>query len=331
MSDIKIYHDADASTSFLDGKTIAIIGYGAQGRAQARMLYESGVQVVVGVRTGGKSWTLAQEDGIPVMTMAEAAAKADIIHILTPDETQKSIFESEILPHLRPGNILSFSHGFNIVFKRITPPAGVGVIMVAPKAPGTEEYKLYRQGFGVPALIAVEQDTPEGTARDIALAMAKAMFFTKAGVMECTFAQEAYEDLFGEQAVLCGGLTALMKAGFETLIEAGYPQELAYFECVHEVKLIVDLIYEGGLARMWEVVSNTAEFGGHTRGARVITPQVKEAMKQILKEVEDGTFAHEWMKEADENKLQNLLEMRRRESEHPVELTGKKIRSLFER
>lgn len=328
---MKIYHDADASTSPLQNKKIAVIGYGAQGRAQARMLHESGISVVVGVRPEGKSWKLVQEDGLPVASISEAAAQADIVHILIPDENQKEVYEKEIMQHITPGKILSFSHGFNVVFKRIEPPAGVGVIMVAPKCPGTEEYKVYKNGFGVPALVAVHQQTSENNALAIALAMAKAMFFTKAGVIECTFAQETNEDLFGEQAVLCGGITELMKAGFETLTEAGYPPELAYFECVHEMKLIVDLIYEGGMARMWEVVSNTAEFGGHTRGKRLITPAVKAEMKKMLKEVEDGTFAKEWMAESEQNKLQGLLQMRRDEAAHPLEVVGAKIRKMFEK
>lgn len=331
MTDVRLYHDSDADTSILSDKKIAVIGYGAQGRAQARMMHASGLHVVVGVRENGKSWNLAKEDGLAVASIKDAAKSADIIHILVPDETQKSVYEEHIFPNLKPGKILSFSHGFNIVYKRIIPPDGVGVIMVAPKCPGTEEYKCFVQGFGVPALIAVEKDTKEGNAKIIALAMAKAMYFTKAGVIECTFAQETYEDLFGEQAVLCGGLTALMKAGFEVLIEAGYPPELAYFECVHEMKLIVDLIYEGGIQRMWEVVSNTAEFGGHTRGARIITPAVKEEMKKILREVENGTFAKEWMDEAEGNNMKKLKMLREKEGEHPVEIVGKKIRSLFEK
>lgn len=331
MGDVKLYHDADADTAILEGKKVAVIGYGAQGRAQARMMYESGVDVVVGVRENGKSWNQVKDDGLPVAPIAEAASQANIIHILIPDENQKDVYENDIKPGLKPGDVVSFSHGFNVVFGRIKPEEGVGVIMVAPKCPGTEEYKCYRQGFGVPALISVHQDNADGTAKDLALAMAKAMFFTKAGVMECTFEQEAYEDLFGEQAVLCGGLTALIKAGFEVLVEGGYPPELAYFECLHEVKLIVDLIYEGGLEKMWEVVSNTAEFGGHTRGARVITPAVKEEMKKILKEVEDGTFADEWMKECHENNMAKLLEMRKKEGEHPIEVVGRKIRSMFEK
>lgn len=328
---MKIYHDADADVSILNGKTIAIIGYGAQGRAQARMMHASELTVVVGVRENGKSWNQVREDGLTALPIAKAAALGDIVHMLIPDEMQKAVYEADIAPHLKPGNLLSFSHGFNIVFGRIIPATDIGVIMVAPKAPGTEEYKCYQQGLGVPALISIHQDTPEGNAKAIALAMAKAMFFTKAGVLECTFAQETHEDLFGEQAVLCGGVTELMKAGFEVLIEAGYPHELAYFECVHEMKLIIDLVQSGGFEKMWSVVSNTAEYGGHTRGKRIVTPAVKEEMRKILKEVEDGSFAKEWMNEADNNKLSNLLAMRKAEAQHPAEIVGQKIRGMFEK
>lgn len=328
---MKIYRDADADTDLLSGKKVAVIGYGAQGRAQARMLYESGVNVVVGVRQGGSSWQKVQEDGLPVATIADAAASADIVHILIPDEIQKNVYESEIAQGLSDGNILSFSHGFSIVFGQIVPPKGVGVIMVAPKSPGTEEYKCYRQGFGVPGLVSVHQDTKEENARDLALALSKAMFFTKAGVLECSFEQEAYEDLFGEQAVLCGGISELIKAGFEVLVEAGYPPELAYFECLHETKLIVDLIYEGGLTQMWDVVSNTAEYGGRTRGPRLITEETKNEMRKILREVEDATFAKQWVKEAGENKFCNLNAMREEEAKHPIEVIGKQIRALFDK
>ena len=328
---VTIYHDNDADQSLLDDKKIAVIGYGAQGRAQARMMHESGLDVTVGAREGGKSWEQVTEDGLKVASIAEAVKEADIVHVLIPDECHKQVYAEEIAPHLSAGNILSFSHGFSIVFKKITPPEGVGVILVAPKCPGTEEYKCYKEGFGVPALIAVHQDNSDGNAKSLALAMAKAMYFTKAGVIECTFAQETNEDLFGEQAVLCGGVAELIKTGFEVLTEAGYPPELAYFECLHEMKLIVDLIYEGGIQRMWEVVSNTAEYGGHTRGKRIITPAVKEEMKKILQEIESGQFAEEWMEEAHENKMKNLLEMRRKEGEHPIEIVGKKIRGMFEK
>ncbi len=330
MSEMRIYRDQDADTTVLSNKKIAVIGYGSQGRAQARMMHESGCNVVVGVRPNGPSHAQAQADGLQVMSISEATAQADIVHILIPDEQQKACFEQEIAPNLAPGKILSFSHGFSIVFKNIVPPAGVGVIMVAPKSPGTEEYKRYQEGFGVPALISVYQDNTDGTAKQIALAMAKAMFFTKAGVIECTFEQETNEDLFGEQAVLCGGVAELVKAGFEVLTEEGYPAELAYFECLHELKLIVDLMYEGGISRMWEVVSNTAEFGGHTRGNRIITPAVKEEMRKILKEVEDGTFAREWMASA-ANGSKDLQDYRAKEAQHPIEIVGKRVRSLFDR
>ena len=314
----------------IQNKTIAVIGYGSQGRAQARMMHESGLNVIVGCRQGGTSHTCADEDGLQSASIAEATKQADIVHILLPDEVQKEVYESEIEPNLEPGNILSFSHGFNVVYNQITPPENMAVIMVAPKSPGTEEYKQYKEGFGVPALMAIHQD-PNGDAKDIALAMCKAMGFTKAGVMECTFAQETYEDLFGEQAVLCGGVAELIKTGYEVLTEAGYPGELAYFECLHEMKLIVDLMFEGGIQRMWEVVSNTAEYGGHTRGKRLITPETKAEMKKILQEVEDGTFAKQWMDEVRQNKMQNLLAMRKAEGEHPIEVMGEKIRKMFEK
>jgi ketol-acid reductoisomerase len=324
-----VIYDDQISSDVLKTKKVAVIGYGAQGRAQARMLFESGIEVVVGLRPEGQSWQAAQEDGLAVAPINEAVKWADVVHILIPDESQKAVYEQEIEPNLVDGMTLSFSHGFNVVFDRIKPKAGVGVIMVAPKAPGTEVYKCFRQGFGVPGLFSVHQDNSENNAREIALGMSKEMGLARAGIMECTFAEEAYEDLFGEQAVLCGGLSALIKTGFEVLVEAGYPPEFAYFECLHEMKLIVDLVYEGGMERMWEVVSNTAEFGGQTRGSRVITPAVKEEMKQILKEVEDGTFAKEWMQEADENEMKDLLEMRRKEGEHPIEVVGKRIRGMF--
>lgn len=329
MAETRMYHENDADMSALNGKKVAVIGYGAQGRAQARMMHESGVDVIVGVRENGASWKQASEDGLNLATIEDAVRQADIVHILIPDEYQKEVYESQIQPNLKAGATLGFSHGFCIVYGYIKPPEGVGIIMVAPKSPGTEEYKVYKEGFGVPALLAVHAENAAGNAKDLALAMAKAMAFTKAGVMQCTFEQETYEDLFGEQAVLCGGVTELMKTGFEVLTEAGYPAELAYFECLHEMKLIVDLIYKGGLENMWEVVSNTAEYGGHTRGNRIITPETKERMKEMLKEVEDGTFAREWMKEAGEGKMQNLLEMRKKEGEHPIEVVGRKIRAMF--
>ena len=324
---VKILRDEDADLSVLEGKTIAVIGYGAQGRAQALCLKDSGVNVIVGLREG-KSMDKAKEDDIEVMPVSQACSRADIIHILIPDEVQGDVYAKEINPYVKKGKTLSWSHGFNIVFKRIIPPSDVDVIMVAPKSPGTEERKVFLEGFGVPALISVKQNY-SGSAREIALAMAKACGFTRAGCIECTFEQETYEDLFGEQAVLCGGLSELIKAGFETLVEAGYPPELAYFECLHEMKLIVDLVYQGGLSYMWHVVSNTAEYGGRTRGDKIITPQVRENMKQLLKDVESGKFAKEWIEDYKKG-LPTLKRLRAEEQSHPIEKVGKEIRALFE-
>jgi ketol-acid reductoisomerase len=263
------------------------------------------------------------------MDIASAAEKADIIHILLPDEFHGPVYEKEIKQHMKAGKALSCSHGFNIVYKQIVPPEDVDVIMVAPKSPATEERKAYLEGFGVPGLIAVKQN-PSGQARDIALAMAKAMGFTRAGCLECTFEQETYEDLFGEQNVLCGGCVDLMKAGFEVLVEAGYPPEMAYFECVHELKLIVDLIFEGGIQKMNAVISNTAEWGEYYNGPKIIDAGVKERMKESLKLIEDGTFAREWLEES-KNGAPNLLRKRKELGEHQIEITGKRIRELFEK
>lgn len=327
----KIYTCGDVDKTALEGRKIAVIGYGAQGRAQARMLFESGVSVVVGVRKDGASWKQCSEDGLPVKEIADATKEANIVHILLPDEIQHEVYKAQIAPNLKEDTIISFSHGFNFCFNRVVPPEGTGVIMVAPKAPGTEVYKTYRQGFGVPALIAVGKENRAGNCKEIALAMAYAMQYTRAGVVECTFEEETYEDLFGEQAVLCGGLTALMQAGFEVLVERGYPAELAYFECVHETKLIVDLVYEGGMANMWEVVSNTAEFGGHTRGSRVISAEAKKEMHKILDEIEDGRFAKEFISEYEEHKMANLLGFRKKTAEMLVEKRGREMRSLFKK
>jgi len=281
------------------------------------------------VRAGGPSAKLAKKDGLKVATISEAARKGDVIHILIPDEIQKEVYVKNIAQHVTPGKTLSFSHGFSIIFKRIVPPKGVNIIMVAPKCPGTEERKCYLQGFGVPALICVERNE-DGNAKKIALAMAKAMFFTKAGVLEGTFGQETYEDLFGEQTVLCGGMAELIKAGFETLTEAGYPPELAYFECLHETKLIMDLIYEGGIAKMYDVVSNTAEWGGRTVGPKIIDKGVKKRMKAALKDIETGKFAKGWMKEYASG-MKRMKKLRIQEKKHPIEVVGAKIRKLFEK
>lgn len=325
---MKICHENDASVEALKGKTIAIIGYGNQGRPQALCLRDSGLSVIVG-SIKDASFDKAVEDGFEAMPIAEAAQKADLIQILLPDEVQGDVYAKEIAPNVKKGKILCCSHGFSIVFKRIVPPKDVDVIMVAPKSPGSEERKEYERGFGVPGLIAVYQNA-SGKARDYALAYAKAMGYTRAGVIECTFQQETYSDLFGEQSVLCGGVTELMKAGFETLVEAGYPPEIAYFECINELKLIVDLVYEGGAELMWQRVSNTAEYGGRTRGKEVIGEKSRAAMKKLLKDVESGKFAEEWVQEF-KNGLPNLKKMRESAKKEQIEVVGKQIRALFEK
>lgn len=324
---MKLLYEKDVNKETLTNKTVAVIGYGAQGKAQALMMHDSGVNVIVGLRENGSSWNKAKEDGLNVQTVSEASKNADIIHILIPDEVQADVYENEIKEYVTEGKTLSFSHGFNIIFDKIQPPKGVNVIMVAPKAPGTEERKVYLQGFGVPALIAIEKDET-GNAKEIALAMANSMNFTKAGVLECSFGQEAYEDLFGEQAVLCGGTAELIKQGFEVLTEAGYPPEMAYFECLHELKLIVDLIYEGGIEHMYEVVSNTAEYGGRTVGPKIITPETKKAMQEALRRVEKGEFAKEYLDDYKDG-FKNLNKLREEGKTHPIESTGEKIRKLF--
>lgn len=326
---VKLYYEKDADVSILNGKKVAVIGYGAQGRAQARMMHESGLDVIVGVRENGQSWTQVQSDGLKVATIAEAAKQADIVHILIPDEVQAEIYAKAIEPNLKSGGVLSFSHGFNIVFGKIKPAQEIDVIMVAPKSPGTEEYKRYKEGFGVPALIAIHQNA-SGEAKEIALAMAGAMKFTKAGVMECSFQQEAEEDLFGEQAVLCGGAAGLIKAGFEVLTEAGYPPEMAYFECLHEMKLIVDLIYEGGIGYMYHVVSNTAEFGGRSFEPNINNEKMKDIMRAQLKNIQTGKFAEDWLQEY-KNGMPNMIKWREEEKNHPIEKCGMEIRKLFEK
>ncbi len=325
---MKILHDKDADLSVLSGKTIAVMGYGAQGRAQALCMRDSGLNVVIGIRPG-KSEVAAKQDGFRTMPITEAAKMADVIHLLLPDENHGPVYKAEILPVLIPGKTLSCSHGFAYVFGEITPPADVNVIMVAPKSPGTEERKRFVEGFGVPGLIAVRQNFT-GNARDIALAIAKAEGLTRAGVLECTMEQETYEDLFGEQNVLCGGIVDLMKYGFEVLIEAGYPHEMAYFECVHEAKLIVDLIYEGGIQKMNEVISNTAEWGEYYNGPFILPADVKTRMKESLRRIESGEFAKDWIAEA-RNGAPVLKAKREALGAHPVEIIGREIRSLFEK
>lgn len=330
---VTILHDKDADISALKDKTVAIIGYGNQGSAQAQCLRDSGINVIIGETeklndNPNKSWERALNDGFNVMSISKAAEKADIIHMLLPDEFHGPVYKKEIKKHLKAGKVLSCSHGFNIVFKQIKPPENVDVIMVAPKSPATEERKAFLAGFGVPGLIAVRQN-PSGSAKAIALAMAKAMGFTRAGVLECTFEEETYEDLFGEQTVLCGGLVELMKAGFEVLVEAGYPPEMAYFECVHEMKLIVDLIYEGGIQKMNSIISNTAEWGEYATGPEIINASVKKRMKKALKNIENGKFAKKWLKES-RNGAPNLLANRKALGDHPVEVVGRQIRAMFE-
>lgn len=325
---MEILHDQDADLGVLNGKTVAVIGYGSQGKAQALSLRDSGVNVIIGIRPG-KSCDAAKQDGFKVLSVSDAAKEADIIHILMPDEVQGPVYASEIAPYVTTGKTLSCSHGFNFVFKEIVPPADVDAIMIAPKGPGTEVRKRFVEGFGVPGLIAVKQNYT-GKAREVALAMAKAEGLTRAGVLECTMEQETYEDLFGEQNVLCGGLVDLMKYGFEVLVEAGYPPEMAYFECVHEVKLIVDLIYEGGIQKMNAVISNTAEWGEYVNGPRIITPDVKKRMQESLKDIETGKFAREWIAEA-RSGAKTLKSKREELGKHTVEVIGARIRSLFEK
>ena len=323
----RMYYDQDANLDLLAGKTVAIIGYGSQGHAHALNLKESGVNVVVGLYAGSKSAKKAEESGLKVLTVAEASKVADWIMILLPDEVQKTIYKAEIEPNLSEGNVLLFAHGFNINFGQILPPEFVDVAMVAPKGPGHLVRRTYEQGEGVPALFAIYQDA-SGQARDRAMAYAKGIGGTRAGILETTFREETETDLFGEQVVLCGGLTALIKAGFDTLVEAGYQPELAYFECLHEVKLIVDLIVEGGLAKMRDSISNTAEYGDLTRGPRIVTEETREEMRQILREIQTGQFAREFVLENQAGKP-GFIAMRRRESEELIEEVGKDLRAMF--
>ena len=323
----RMYYDADANLDLLAGKTIAIIGYGSQGHAHALNLKDSGMKVIVGLYPGSKSATKAKEAGLEVHSVADAAKAADLIMILLPDEVQKSVYKHEIEPNLSAGNVLLFAHGFNIHFGQVVPPLDVDVVMVAPKGPGHLVRRTYQQGQGVPALFAVYQDAT-GQARDRAMAYARGIGGTRAGVLETTFREETETDLFGEQVVLCGGLSALIKAGFETLVNAGYQPELAYFECLHEVKLIVDLIVEDGLAGMRDSISNTAEYGDLTRGPRIVTDETRAEMKKILNEIQTGQFAREFVLENQSGKA-GFTAMRRREAEHPIEEVGKDLRSMF--
>lgn len=323
----KLYYDKDADLSLIKGKTIAVIGYGSQGHAHALNLKDAGFDVVVGLYKGSKSWDKAAADGLKVMTVDEATSAARIIMILLPDQHQRQVYLESIQQGLTPGKTLMFAHGFNIHFHQVLPPKDVDVSMVAPKAPGHMMRRVYTEGSGVPALLAIHQDT-SGKAKETALAYAKGVGCTRAGVLETTFREETETDLFGEQTVLCGGLTALIKTAYETLVEAGYQPELAYFECLHEVKLIVDLFYQGGLAYMRYSVSDTAEYGDYTRGPRVINEAVRAEMKRILQEVQDGTFAKEWILENSAGRP-SFLALRKKDAEHPIEVVGKELRSMM--
>ncbi len=323
----KIFYDQDADLEVLQGKKVAIIGFGSQGHAHALNLHESGVDVVVGLREGSKSWDKAVSSGLKVMPTDKAAEAADVIMILVPDELQAAMYEKDIKPHMAPGKTLAFAHGFNIHFHQIVPPVDVDVVMIAPKGPGHIVRRMYEEGIGVPDLIAVQQDAT-GKAKDTALAYAKGIGGTKAGVIETTFREETETDLFGEQAVLCGGTSELIRAGFDTLVEAGYQPEIAYFECLHELKLIVDLIYEQGISGMRYSVSNTAEYGDITVGKRVITEDTRKEMKHILDDIQSGRFAREWILENKANQPV-LKAMRKKESDHLIEQVGKELRSMM--
>jgi ketol-acid reductoisomerase len=322
-----VYYEADADRSLIQGRKVAIIGYGSQGHAHALNLRDSGVDVRVGLRDGSASKAKAEGEGLRVLPVADAAAEADVIMILLPDTEQKRVYDAEIAPHLSAGDALAFAHGFNIRFGRITPPDGVDVFMVAPKGPGHLVRRTYVEGGGVPSLIAVEQDAT-GKARDVALSYADAIGSARAGVIETTFAEETETDLFGEQVVLCGGLTALVQAGFETLVDAGYQPEMAYFECLHEVKLIVDLMYEEGIAGMRYSISDTAEYGDLTRGPRIITPATRKEMQRILEEITSGRFAEEWVAESEAGRPR-FNELREAGKQHPVEQVGGRLRAMM--
>ena len=329
MSEAKIYYQDDCNLAALDGKTIAVIGYGSQGHAHALNAKESGCHVIIGLYEGSKSWKRAEEQGFEVYTAAEAAKKADIIMILISDELQAKMYKESIEPNLEAGNMLMFAHGFNIHFNQIVPPADVDVTMIAPKGPGHTVRSEYQAGKGVPCLVAVHQDAT-GKALELALAYSLAIGGARAGVLETTFRTETETDLFGEQAVLCGGVCALMQAGFETLVEAGYDPRNAYFECIHEMKLIVDLIYQSGFAGMRYSISNTAEYGDYVTGPKIITEDTKKAMKKILSDIQDGTFAKDFLLDMSEAGGQvHFKAMRKIAAEHPSEVVGEEIRKLY--
>ena len=326
-SGIKVYYDRDADLEFIKQKRVAVIGYGSQGHAHANNLKESGVDVVAGLREGGESWGKAKAAGVNVAPVAEAVKDADVVMILVPDEKQAALYEAHIRPNLKKDAALVFAHGFNIHFGFIKPEAGQDVFMVAPKGPGHLVRSTYKSGGGVPCLIAIQQDA-SGKARDLALAYASAIGGGRSGIIETSFKEETETDLFGEQSVLCGGLTSLITAGFETLVEAGYSPEMAYFECLHETKLIIDLIYEGGIQNMRYSISNTAEYGDLTRGPRVINDQTRAEMKKILQEIQSGEFAREWMKENADG-CKRFEQMRAKAGQHPIEKVGNELRDMM--
>jgi len=323
----KVYYEDNADLSVLSDKTVGIIGYGSQGHCHALSLKDSGLDVMVGLYEGSSSWPKAEDAGLKVSTVSEVARQSDLIMMLVPDHLQSRIYNESIRPQLQDGKTLMFAHGFNIHYEQITPPTNIDVSMVAPKAPGHRMREIFTQGSGVPGLLAIHQDA-SGNAVQNALAYAKGIGCTRAGVLNTTFKEETETDLFGEQTILCGGVTALIKAGFETLVEAGYQPESAYFECLHELKLIVDLIYQGGLEYMRYSVSDTAEYGDYSRGPRVIDDNVKENMRAILKEIQDGTFAKEWIIENDEGRPK-FNAMRQMDSSHPIEQVGKELRDMM--
>ncbi len=323
----RMYYDKDADLKVLEGKTVAIVGYGSQGHAHALNLKESGVNVVVGLKEGSKSKAKAESHGLTVKTVAEAVKEADVVMVLAPDTVQKKVYEESIEPNLKEGDALAFAHGFNIHFHQIVPPKNVDVFMVAPKGPGHLVRRTYVEGMGVPDVFAVHQDYT-GRCKELTLAYAKGIGGTRAGVIETTFKEETETDLFGEQAVLCGGITELIKAGFDTLTEAGYQPEIAYFECLHEMKLIVDLIYEGGFENMRYSVSDTAEYGDYATGRRIVNEETRKEMKKVLAEVQDGTFASNWILENQAGRPK-FYSMKNMELKHPIIETGKKLRSMM--
>jgi len=323
----KLYYDGDCDVSIIKNRKVAIIGYGSQGHAHALNLKESGVPVVVGLREGSSSAAKAEAAGLTVKSIADAAKWADVIMLTMPDTEQKATYDADIKRYMKAGKALAFAHGFNIRFKRIRPPKGVDIIMIAPKGPGHLVRRTYTEGGGVPCLIAVEQDAT-GNAKSVALSYASAIGGGRAGIIETTFSEETETDLFGEQVVLCGGLTSLVQAGFETLVEAGYQPEMAYFECLHEVKLIVDLMYEEGIAGMRYSISDTAEYGDVTRGPRIVTPATKKMMQKILKEIQSGKFAKEWIAESESGR-NNFNALRKAGADHQIESVGKNLRSMM--